>query len=193
MMNAVLSWPTLVLAILVFGFAPGAALRLIVLAFPKDDPRREELLAEVYVVPRIERPFWVAQQLEVAIFEGLGDRLLWAATGRIIDRWYLVSGVQRNRDYPETFPIPGQEQRTSLQPGDLVKVYFEMKDGWGERMWVDVTAVKRSHFVGALSNHPVGIPRLHAGDKVKFRPDHIIDIWVDETDGSAAGSDSAEA
>jgi hypothetical protein len=180
MLNAVLSWPTFLLALLAFGFAPGAALRLIVLAFPKGDPRRDELLAEVYAVPRIERPFWVAQQLEVAIFEGLRDRIVWAATGRIIDRWHLVSGVQQNRRYPETFPIPSQEQRASVQPGDTVKVFFSMKDGWGERMWVDVTAIKGRHISGTLSNEPVGIPRLWSGDKVKFRPEHIIDIWTDE-------------
>ena len=55
----VLSWPTFAVALLVFGFAPGAVLRLIVLVFPRDDPRRQELLAELYDVPRIERPFWV--------------------------------------------------------------------------------------------------------------------------------------
>jgi len=76
MLNAVLSWPTFVAALIVFGFAPGAVLRVIVLAFPRDDPRRQELLAEVYAVPRAERPFWVVQQLEVAIFEGLRDRLV---------------------------------------------------------------------------------------------------------------------
>ena len=70
-----LSWPTFGIALLVFGFAPGALLRVIVLAFPPGDPRRRELLAEVYAVPRAERPFWVAQQLEVALFEGLVGRL----------------------------------------------------------------------------------------------------------------------
>jgi hypothetical protein len=71
----ILAWPTLGVAILVFGFAPGAALRLIVLAFKREDPRRQELLAELHAVPRIERPFWVAEQLEIALFEGLRGRL----------------------------------------------------------------------------------------------------------------------
>jgi hypothetical protein len=72
---AVISLPALLLAVLVFGFAPGALLRLIVLAYPNGDPRRAELVAEVYVVRIWERPFWVAQQLEVAISEGLVTRL----------------------------------------------------------------------------------------------------------------------
>jgi DNA-binding transcriptional MerR regulator len=71
----VVSWPTLVVALFAFGFAPGAVLRLIVLAFPRDDPRRRELLSELYAVPRIERPFWVIEQLEVGLFEGLRGRL----------------------------------------------------------------------------------------------------------------------
>lgn len=69
------SWPSLLLVIFVFGFAPGFCLRLIVLAYPRGDPRRDELIAELYAVPRIQRPLWVAQQLEVALFEGLGHRV----------------------------------------------------------------------------------------------------------------------
>lgn len=72
----ILSWPMLLLALLVFGFAPGLLLRLIVLAFPKDDPRRGELRGELYNVPRFERPFWVVEQMEVALFEGLRGRLV---------------------------------------------------------------------------------------------------------------------
>jgi hypothetical protein len=80
MLNAIVSWPTFLIALLVFGFAPGALLRIIVLAFPRDDPRRAELLAELHAVPRIERPFWVLEQLEVALFEGAWERVVWAAT-----------------------------------------------------------------------------------------------------------------
>jgi hypothetical protein len=62
-------------AVIVFGFAPGFCLRLIVLAYPSDDPRRRELIAELYAVPRSKQPLWVAQQLEVALFEGLANRV----------------------------------------------------------------------------------------------------------------------
>jgi DNA-binding transcriptional MerR regulator len=68
------SLPMLMTALLIWGFAPGAVLRLIVLLFPKDDPRRQELLGELYAVPRVERPFWVIEQLEVGLFEGLRHR-----------------------------------------------------------------------------------------------------------------------
>ncbi|MGH3933289.1 MAG: hypothetical protein ACRDTF_25310 [Pseudonocardiaceae bacterium] len=75
LLDAVTSWQPLVLVLVVFGFAPGFCLRLIVLAYPRGDPRRAELIAELYTVPRIQRPLWVAEQLEVAVFEGLRHRV----------------------------------------------------------------------------------------------------------------------
>jgi Uncharacterized protein conserved in bacteria (DUF2314) len=173
----VVSWPMLVLALVVFGFAPGLGLRLIVLAYPGDDPRRHELRGELYHVPRFERPFWVMEQLELALVEGLGQRIVWAATGRIIHRWHLGSGVRRNRENPDTFWIPSEEERDAVVPGMEVKLTFEMRDGWGERMWVTVIALKGRKLIGKLDNMPVGIPRLLASDKIKFKRDHIIDIW----------------
>lgn len=175
LMELVLSWPTLLLVLLVFGIAPGLVLRLIVLMFHRDDPRRRELIAELYVVPRIERPLWVAEQVEVALSEGLWERIVWAATGRVIDRWRLGSGVDSNRKYPDTFSIPDAEDKALLQPGDVVKLMFTTKD-WGERMWVEVETIKRRRLVGRLRNTPIGIPRLDFDDKVKFKLDHIIDI-----------------
>ena len=75
LLEALASWSSLVLVVVVFGFAPGFCLRLIVLAYPRGDPRRAELIAELYAVPRIQRPLWVAEQLEVALFEGLPHRV----------------------------------------------------------------------------------------------------------------------
>ncbi len=169
MMHAILSWRLLVLALLVFGFAPGATLRLIVLMYMKDDPRRDELIAELYVVPRTERPFWVMEQLETAIFEGLKDRLIWAATGRVIDRWHLASGVERHRLYPKTFDIPSDEDKAQIRPGDDVRLSFEMKNAPGERMWVEVVRIKRRRIVGRLKSQPVIIPKLWSSDKIKFK------------------------
>ncbi|MBV8540955.1 MAG: hypothetical protein JO063_14370 [Pseudonocardiales bacterium] len=74
LLKAIESWHSLLLALVVFGLAPGVCLRLVVLAYPRGDPRRAELIAELYAVPRWERPLWVAEQLEVALFEGLGHR-----------------------------------------------------------------------------------------------------------------------
>jgi hypothetical protein len=75
LLSQIINWRTLVGIVVVFGFAPGAALRIIVRAFERSDPRRRELLGELYAVPRWERPVWVAQQLEVALFEGVAGRM----------------------------------------------------------------------------------------------------------------------
>lgn len=176
----VVSWPMLVLALLVFGFAPGLLLRLIVLAFPRDDPRRRELRGELYNVPRWERPFWVAEQLEVALVEGLGHRLAWAAEGRIINRWHLGSGVERNQQYPDTFWIPPEEECEAIMPGVDVRLMFETESGPDVRMWVTVLQVRGRKLVGELVSMPVLVPHLMLGDKVKFKREHIIDTWYED-------------
>jgi len=38
LLEAIASWQTLALALLVFGFAPGFVLRLLVKIYPRDDP-----------------------------------------------------------------------------------------------------------------------------------------------------------
>ena len=111
------SWRTLVVVLLLFGFAPAFILRIVALAFHRDDPRRQEMLAEVHAVPRLERPFWVAEQLEVALCEGLRDRFVWLATGRLIHRWHLDDGLERNRMYPDSFWIPSDEEKGRSRAG----------------------------------------------------------------------------
>jgi hypothetical protein len=75
LLDTITSWRTALVVLLVFGPAPRAVLRLIVLAFRRDDPRRRELLAELHAVPRRDRPAWVLEQFEVAFVEGLLPRL----------------------------------------------------------------------------------------------------------------------
>lgn len=193
-LTSVSAWPLLLIALGVWGFAPGLVVRFISLAFRIDDPRRAEMRAELDAVPRWERPFWVVQQVEVAIFEGLGARARWAATGRIIDRWHLASGVERNRMYPETFEIPSDDERADVQPGDRVKLVFETKHGPGEKMWLTVVRERRrGGLVATLDNTPVFMPRLFPDDEVKFRRDHIVDIlWSDvDYDALDAGDPAA--
>jgi hypothetical protein len=74
LIGAIEVWSTFLIALIVFGLAPGVVLRLIVTMYPRNDSRRKEIVAELYAVPRTERPFWVVEQLEVAVFEGLPRR-----------------------------------------------------------------------------------------------------------------------
>ncbi|WP_336156711.1 hypothetical protein [Amycolatopsis sp. VC5-11] len=179
LLQSVASWPTLLIAILLYGFAPGFVLRLVVMVYERDDPRRAELIAELYEVPRLKRPFWVAEQIETAIFDGLGPRIRWALTGRVILHWKLKSGVKLNRLHPGSFWIPEEEEKDAIEPGTVVKLMFDQSDGWSEKMWVIVEKVGNRTFVGSLANRPLGFPRLDIGSKIKFQREHIIDIDFD--------------
>jgi hypothetical protein len=171
------SWRWLVTPVVLLGAAPGIGARLISLMYAPGDPRRQELIAEVYVVPYHSRPIWLGQQLEVAVCEGLPDRWRDALASRAACRWSLEDGEDLNRQHPDTFWLPPERARRDLNPGDFAKVIFRAKDGWGERMWVEVAnRDSRRHYTGKLVNRPVGIGRLLPGDKVKFRPEHVIDI-----------------
>jgi transcriptional regulator with XRE-family HTH domain len=83
----------------IFGLFPGVALRLIVLLYPKDDPRRRELVAELYVLSRMQRVEWVFQQLETALFEGLSTRLAQRRERRSREE-------ADDHDLPEPFEVP---------------------------------------------------------------------------------------
>jgi hypothetical protein len=75
LVDAAMSWKALVLVPAVFGFAPGVALRFLLLAYQRDDPRRAEYLGELPEVPYSKRPIWVAEQAQNALFEGLLPRV----------------------------------------------------------------------------------------------------------------------
>jgi hypothetical protein len=62
------------ISLVLFGFMPGALNRAFALFYPIEDPRRNEMVAELYAVPRLDQPWWVFQQSERALFEGLGAR-----------------------------------------------------------------------------------------------------------------------
>lgn len=178
----IINWKWYLLALVVHGIAPGPLLRLIVLAFEKDDPRRHELIAELYYIPLVKRPFWVAQQLETALSDGVWPRFTWMLTGRVIYRWKLGDGHARNKKYPNSFQVPTPQEKAQVQPGDLVKVMFEPSlfppgsDKIGERMWVRVTKAVDRRLEGWIDNYPICFPRLEYGDTIRFQRKHIIDF-----------------
>ena len=87
------------LSILVFGVAPGLVLRTLVLIYPKDDPRRRDLVADLYDVPFLERPLFVGQQVETVLFEGVPQRL------RSVTRARRIAG-RPDADPPAPPPAP---------------------------------------------------------------------------------------
>jgi hypothetical protein len=55
--------------------SPELVLRLLVLVYPRSAERRRELLGELGAMRRLERPLWVAEQIETALFDGLRERV----------------------------------------------------------------------------------------------------------------------
>lgn len=172
------------LALLIFGLLPGLVLSLIVRMIPDID-RRRELQAELYEVPRWERPFWVLQQFEVAIRIGLFPEIAWWFEfwgGRLIwRRAVLESGLERHLAHPDTFDVPEAELKAELRPGDQVKLMWGVKRGpaAGERMWVTITARHGDQLTGTLDNWAV-IVYLRPGETIKFHIDDIIDCVLED-------------
>jgi hypothetical protein len=74
------SWWALPLGVLIcgvtFGFMPGFLMRhLVIRLWPKDHPRRAELIAELYVLGHFKRALFVFQSMEVGLSEGLTARI----------------------------------------------------------------------------------------------------------------------
>jgi Uncharacterized protein conserved in bacteria (DUF2314) len=175
-------WKLALLAIFIFAICPQWILRLLVLVYDRDDPRRKELLGELYAVEYWKRPFWVAEQFETALADGVWPRFVWMLSGRLIYRWTLGNGVRQNQEHPDTFWVPTESEKAAIRPGDDVKLMFleRLPSGWGERMWVTVTKVGRRRLVGRLANDPYSMARLECGDKIRFKRKHVIDIILSE-------------
>ena len=86
---------------------------------------------------------------------------------------YTLSNAEDlNRENPLSFDIPSRDKRGSLEQGDTVKLIFDSI----ERMWVDVTEVTETGYVGLLANIPSGIKTIVWGGEVEFGPEHIIEV-----------------
>jgi hypothetical protein len=75
LIEAAASWQTLLGAVVIFSLIPEVALQVIVKIYPATHPRRRELVADLAIVPRWERPFWVAEQAVTVVFEGVPLRI----------------------------------------------------------------------------------------------------------------------
>jgi uncharacterized protein YegJ (DUF2314 family) len=96
-------------------------------------------------------------------------------------KYTLIDGVERNSENPDTFYIPNEKDKETVQFGTLVKLGFETnecEECGGERMWVVVTQKTEGGFVGTLRNQPVFMD-LNFGDVVHFQSKNIIDITED--------------
>lgn len=100
------------------------------------------------------------------------------------DGWMIDDGEAAHAATPETYWIPAQSERESLQPGDLVKIRFYIRApddsgtlvDYGERMWVRVKALLDGWYLGELDNDPYCTDAIRAGMELWFQPRHVIDI-----------------
>ena len=96
LIDAATSPLTLLMAVILFSLVPGVALHLGVLLYPNGHPRRAELTAELKIIPRWQRPFWVGGTLIAVAFEGvpLQYELFKRRRRRMIGRggWRTING-----------------------------------------------------------------------------------------------------
>ena len=109
-----------------------------------------------------------------------------ALTSFANDGWELEDVETHLRNYAGTFePLP-VEVRSSLQPGQHVKLAFRMAVGEGnqeamERMWVAVTRRTATGYEGVLDNDARYADYMTAGAEVSFEARHVIQIWTEVT------------
>ncbi len=101
------------------------------------------------------------------------------------DGWQLDDGEDRHRESPDTFYLPPADVRSSLLPGQIVKLIFriELEDNDQvrtqevERMWVIVRIpLTDGKYVGTLDNDPQCTEGIKSGMKVVFEPRHVIQL-----------------
>ncbi|WP_326943228.1 hypothetical protein OG439_24610 [Amycolatopsis sp. NBC_01307] len=116
------SWQTLLIALVIYRFAPGFVLRLLVKFYPKDDRRRHELIAELYVVKRLWRLFWVADALGAVLVEGLPHRAADIRRKRREKRdsdAEAADAIELARDWLNSLPSQRDSGRDVLETGDV--------------------------------------------------------------------------
>jgi hypothetical protein len=101
------------------------------------------------------------------------------------DGWQLESAEVRHAVSPDTFWIPPRAQRERLQPGDGVKLLFQIaiadagSEQGVERMWVLVRRRMHDRYLGVLDSTPTSTTPaspLVRGCAVVFAPEHVADI-----------------
>ena len=86
-------------------------------------------------------------------------------------------------------PVPSDEQRFAVLPGDTVKLIFRYRDAvekngqtyTGEHMWVRITSQGDGCLIGTLDSSPQFTTILKPDQEIRFHPKHIIRIWTDES------------
>ncbi|CAN5701094.1 hypothetical protein BH09VER1_BH09VER1_05250 [soil metagenome] len=105
------------------------------------------------------------------------------------DFWQLRSAEESHRKSPQTFELPGLEERKNLGRGQGAKLIFEIEtldeNGkvilTGERLWVIVAEQVGEFYIGILDSQPACVEPdkkayLQFGAEVAFAAEHVIEI-----------------
>lgn len=93
--------------------------------------------------------------------------------------FYLEDAEVRAREHPGSFFIPSAEERSSIQPGQIVKLIFVIEtpdEVQAERMWVITKRLENGRYIGVLDNQPATTEAIAPGMEVAFEPRHVIAI-----------------
>ena len=162
------------------------------------DPEREDASLETLLRAIYRRPLYEAprrgnppQWLDSTAEDPRGIEMPAVRLATMdLDGWELRSGLAQHHRSPQTFEMPSERERRTLEKGDIVKLMFDIRlpvedksdtepSGLIERMWVIVTGKVGPYYLGKLDNVPLTSDEqenLGSGDEVIFLPEHVIDI-----------------
>lgn len=100
--------------------------------------------------------------------------------------WVLLDATAENADDPHGFPIPSDEERGGLKPGDTVKLVVVLTEAPqsgpnAERRWAEVVSVELDQhqsprYLGRVTDDPSVVTSLRVGDPVTFDQRHVAGI-----------------
>jgi len=102
-----------------------------------------------------------------------------------MNSWELVNAQKLAEEYPYTFYKPSPTVISLLKPGNEVKLIFKFESEdpeapSAERMWIELSELSGSEYIGSLDNDPAYIKDLKHGDQITFEAKHIIDTDIDD-------------
>lgn len=86
----------------------------------------------------------------------------------------FVDAQQMHKDNPTTFDAPSQQELDDLKVEDTVKLSLNC-----ERFWVEITAINGETLKGRIANDLVFDQPFKCDDIIKFRKNHIYNIYED--------------
>lgn len=103
--------------------------------------------------------------------------------------WFLDDVEKAAQAHPDSFFIPSKKERQNQVVGKQVQLHFVLanpteKEPRAERMWVTISKVLPfgQGYEGILDNQPQYIKDLNHGDKIKFQPRHIGQVFMTRDD-----------